>query len=493
MPAPEPGFYRTPPLYRILDHVSGGLLLFAIVWAPWALGTTTGDTITVLTGVGYTLGLLLLVKKVFCARFGFDPVRWVSDGSGWPMKVIAGLCVALLLYVIISVVNKHAIGIYTYNAPNPKQITGVDLTFFESIPWLPASYDWPRSLKAAIRYFGLACFFWATREWIMGKSKAERHGSGSDSEQPFPNERARIALWTLVLSATALALTGILQRFDKTPKLLWLFDHNGRPDFSFGPFAYRGSGAQYLNLIMPVAFGFWWTLREQARKRSGTNQRAGGDAYVMIVPCVILMAAGSAVTTSRGGAAVAVLLLLVAALIVATARRASAGLRVGLLSTVTIATLVSFVLGGEDLQKRLQKLGSDNLGGRGEVYEVTHRMLNDFHVFGSGAETFVSLYAFYRSDERGVWAAYAHNDWMETVITFGWAGASIVFALLLMIPVANLFGRGIRANREFRALIFLSLFGVMVHGYFDFPFQVYGILYTFTFLAAIATLATREA
>ena len=491
MPAPEPGAYRTPPIYRILDDLSGALLLFLIVWVPWALGSTTAGAIWLLTWVGYTLGVLLLAKRFFCRRLSFDPVRWSDDG-GWPVKVLAGLSALLILYVVASLVNKRAIGIYTHNAPNPVQITGVDLQWFESVAWLPGSYDWPRTMNALFRYLGVGAMFWAARDWLAGKSRGERHRATGESEEVFPSARAKLALWTLSLSATALAMVGILQRFDRTPKLLWLFEHRNPADFTFGPFPYRGNGAQYLNLIIPVTLGFWWALREQDRRRTGVNRRAGGDAHVLLIPCVILMAAGTAVTTSRGGFAIMVVLLVSAMMILATARRATAWLRVSLLVTLALATGAGLLLGGGNLEQRFRQIESDNLGGRSEVYRVSHHMAQDFHVFGSGAETFSSIFAFYRTDEKGVWAAYAHNDWMETLITFGWVGGSIIYLLILMIPVANQFGSGIPANREFRALLLLSLAGLLLHAVFDFPFQIYGILYSFTFLAAVATLATKR-
>ena len=491
MPAPESGVYRTPPIYRILDDISGALLLFLIVWAPWAVGSTTAKTIWIVTGVGYALGILLLCKKFFCRRFSFDPVRWVDDG-GWPTKVMAILSSLLILYVVASLVNKRAIAVYTHNAPDPNQITGVDLQTFETVPWLPSSYDWPRTMNALFRYIGVGAMFWAARDWLAGKSRAERHRSNNESGDVFPNARAKIALWTLSLSATALAMVGIIQRFDHTPKLLWMIEHRNPADFTFGPFPYRGNGAQYLNLIIPVTLGFWWALREQAGRRAGVNRRAGGDAHVMLIPCVILMAAGTSVTTSRGGFGIMVMLLICATMILATARRATAWLRVSLLATLVVATAVGLVLGGENLKARFLQMEGSHLGGRGEVYEVSHRMAQDFHVLGSGAETFSTLFGFYRINETGVWAAYAHNDWLETLITFGWVGGSIIYALLLLLPIANQFGSGVPANREFRALLFLSLAGLLAHAAFDFPFQIYGIVYSFTFLAAVATLATRR-
>jgi hypothetical protein len=52
----------TPKPYRFADEASGILLIFAVLFAPWAFGTTLGWTVLTMNGVGYVLGLLLAFK-----------------------------------------------------------------------------------------------------------------------------------------------------------------------------------------------------------------------------------------------------------------------------------------------------------------------------------------------------------------------------------------------------------------------------------------------
>src|SRR5659263_101398 len=49
-------------LYRISDGLTEGLIYFAILFGPWAFGTTQPWSIQVMNGVGLALGLLWLIK-----------------------------------------------------------------------------------------------------------------------------------------------------------------------------------------------------------------------------------------------------------------------------------------------------------------------------------------------------------------------------------------------------------------------------------------------
>jgi hypothetical protein len=45
-------------MFHILEVASGVVLLLMVILAPWMLGTTTHETIWVLNGMGYLLGVL---------------------------------------------------------------------------------------------------------------------------------------------------------------------------------------------------------------------------------------------------------------------------------------------------------------------------------------------------------------------------------------------------------------------------------------------------
>ncbi len=78
---------------------------------------------------------------------------------------LAGLTVAILGYCLISALNARA----TYE-PEALNFTYHD----RYIHWLPHSFDSSRTWFAFWSYLGLACSFWAIRDWLLGKSAVRR-------------------------------------------------------------------------------------------------------------------------------------------------------------------------------------------------------------------------------------------------------------------------------------------------------------------------------
>ena len=90
------------------------------------------------------------------------------------------------------------------------------------------------------------------------------------------------------------------------------------------------------------------------------------------------------------------------------------------------------------------------------------------------------------------WAAYAHNDWLETRITFGWAGFAPILAMLLIVFLRWFGPGGIPTHWLFVSMIWLALAGCLLHARFDFPFQICSILALFLLLcAALFCLSKR--
>jgi hypothetical protein len=473
---------RTPPAHRFLDTASGILLLAMVVFAPWALACTEALTIWIMNVSGYALGAMLVGKWWVRRRADFGPERWdFGPGSRWAVWLLAASTIAILGYVLVSALNWRAIADYTFPPGSPRA-TGVEFSYRDPIPWLPHSYDGPRTLRAFWKYLAMALAFWAARDWLLTKSRRERHLEG-DRPDRFPTDRLQWLLWTLTISGTLLSFVGIVQRLEGTPKLLWLFEHINAASFSFGPFAYRANGAQYANLIWPVVLGFWWALHLRNQRRRGPGARTGGDAHVVLLPCGLLIALCPVVSSSRGGA-VMMGGLMVAATIVLLTARTSNWIRGVLVLSLAVFAIGAWSLGGETLMRRMETIQMDRMGGREELHENARRMVEDFPVWGSGAETFARLFYLYKP-VGDVWDAYAHDDFLETRITFGWVGLGLVLVALFAAPAVSFSGAGLPATREFFALWLIAMGGMMVHARFDLPFQVYALHFQFVIMAAV--------
>jgi O-antigen ligase len=478
-------------LYRGCDRLTEALLYFAVVFGPWAFGTTQDWSIHVMNVVGLTLGLLWLIKLGL--RSAGQPAlassspaalanrtvqRPAGQGNNW---LLGASTICILLYCLVSAWNARAIY-------QPEQW---NFEYLPAIPWLPHSYDRDSSWAAFWLYLSLAGLFWGLRDWLLGDHGTTDHRT---TEAPSPRlpPRLRRLFWVLALNGTALALQGLLQRAEGGNQLLWLVEphFNQTADAQFGPYAYRANAAQYFNLLWPAVLGFWWAGARSVRRHR---------RLAVMLPCVVVMAICPFVAASRGGAIVVVCDLVMAAGILALAQWrkswvAKAWILLGLAGVVGGGAL----LGWQTLAPRMEML-HEGYEAREGLYMAGRYMADDNALFGTGPGTFSTLYQLYRRDDIGntdVWfalVAQMHNDWLETRITFGWLGAALIFLTLLLVLAHWFRGGGIHGNKYFVMLLWVALGGCLVHAFFDFPLQVHSILTLFLILCAVLSCLSRKA
>jgi len=112
------------------------------------------------------------------------------------------------------------------------------------------------------------------------------------------------------------------------------------------------------------------------------------------------------------------------------------------------------------------------LGGRTEIHRLSRAMMADHPpVLGTGPGSFAGLFKIFRQnrDPRMDW--YAHNDHLETRITFGLVGTALIYLGLLLCPLATLTRGGMPLPRHGLFLIGISLAGALFHARFDWLFQ----------------------
>lgn len=425
---------------------------------------------------------------------------------------MASLTVLILAYCFVSAVNARALFLEGENR----------FDYFNNyIKWLPHSYDSASTWRAFWQYLGLALFFWAARDWLLEKHakdavcsdpsrtnakgrlelrnsiggfdsfRGDRHSDPPISSPNFPVRLQRM-LWILCINGALIALEGILQRLSGTNKLLWLVipRFNDVSIAQFGPFAYRSNAGSYLNLIWPVCMGFWLTLRQTKMFHSARPPSRGGS-HTILLPCAVLMAVAPFVSTSRGATLIAVAQLFGTGTILAfTMRKDSRLVQAGAFALFALILGLSVILGWEELAPRFKSVFADKMSNRFEIYDNSQRIAKDHPMFGTGAGTFGAAYLLYKQPNQQ-WHAYAHNDWLETRITFGAIVSLIIISIPLLTVLQCRLGSGFPAGNAFLACLGLSLAGALVHARFDFPFQIYSILSLFILLCAIVFSAGK--
>ena len=495
-------------LYGLCEAGTSFIVYSAIVFGPWALGSTQRWSTWVMNVLGYVLGLMLAGKLVVRAK-RYRPSRWDAGFSShasdlddrWltPSRLtaaLASLTIAILLYCLVSAINARS----SYSAADGSFI------YHDCIRWLPHSLDRQRTWLAFWDYLGLSCLFWATRDWLLGKSGDEERivrnkpGAGKAEAALFFPARLRRLLWVLAVSGGLLGLEGILQRAFKSDSLLFLV----RPrdswgwwiqwDSQFASYAYRANAAQYFNLLWPVVLGFWWTLHLSR----GFKRRS----HHWLLVCGVIMAACPIISTSRGGALIsaglvvlAAFFLLVSHFLLVAHRQEKAGTRRLTMAVILIFSLtalgIGYWLGWRALGPRMAQF-DEGLAYRGQMYAAARPMAADYPVYGTGPGTFENVFQMYRITLATYWPAQLHNDWLETRITFGWVGSALI-ALAFAAVLGRWFVRGgIHGGRRFVILTWLALAGVLAHARFDFPLQIYSILHLFLVLCAVLFTLSRR-
>jgi O-antigen ligase len=499
-------------LLLLLDRLTGALIVFAVIFGPWAFGTTQPWSIQTMNVVGLALWALLAFKWLIrrLPAYAAEQMLPVSliPGSEAPAdqhairsqpsgisgsfltRLLGWLTFLILLYCLVSAWNARA----TY------QPTQWNFHFYEAIPWLPHSYDSDSSWAAFWMYLGLAGLFWSIRDWILsgvtteGEPALEATRRHHRETRPLPS-RLRLLLWVLAINGALLGLEGILQRTVDSDKLLWLVQPriNAKAFGQFGPYAYRANAAQYLNLLWPVTLGFWWTF-QRARRREDASAFLGGDRkHHVLLTCALLMGVCPIISSSRGGAIIMAANTVLAAVILGMAQfRSTLGAKLGVFVLLAAMLGAGVLLGWEQLGPRFETY-QEGLLGREALFQTGYRMAADQPLFGTGPGTFSTLYHLFRRAPTDPWPGQLHNDWLETFITFGWVGSSLI-ALALIAVLLRWFGEGgIYGDKYFVMLIWIALAGCMIHARFDFPFQIHSILALFLVLSAILSCLTKRA
>lgn len=473
-------------LYQAGDAASGVLLLLMIVAAPWLFGATERWSVNLLNALAFASGALLLVKWLLRWGTGALAVEAVMSrrepqlSAGiWMVRSMAVLTLAIVFYCLISALNARA----TFVMAEQR------FEYHRFVDWLPFTYDSKLTWTAFWNYSALACAFWSLRDWLLHPPRPRTKIPSSGSLLP---ERFRLLLWIVSLNTTALAVEGIFQRLLGAERMLGLRPpYAGRADMMFGPFAYRGNAAQYLNLAWPAILALWWVLREEARQRAWNPRKIGGAPHVFLLLCAILSASAPFVAGTPSGAAIVALLLVFSLFVIFLSRRGSWRGRCAIVLVCFSVGALGGALGWDQLAPRLREFYRTPYASPHELYENAKQMALDYPLYGIGPGAFRALYPLYRADPKQDWHAFLHDDWMETRVTFGWLGSMMILCLLCLALARWFAPGGISGQWEFVAFLWGSVGACLIGAKFSFPLQVYSVLLLMLVLLAVLSSLSR--
>ncbi len=428
------------------------LFLATLIYAPWAYGCTTPETIAVL-------------NKLLTVVLGL----WIAD-----LLVTRRLPIVLPSFIAITTALL-AIGWWmVLNAPT---IYDSDLSVFmpraQPFPKLPGSVDQVLSAAWMVRATLLLGVAWFVADlalrplWLMRLWGAASIAGGS------------------------VALLGLLQKASGAKMLFWGEAPAAPFKTFFASYYYHANAGAFLNLAMPVAVG----LGIRVFNRPGpVLARALWPASAF---CLLLAVIAN---TSRVSQMIGVSLMLALAVLWLRARVGATSRREipGILAGIAVVMATAFAVAqASQLDQPLLRWGQLRAhlpaDSRWLAALVAWRGAPEAGWFGFGPGTFRVVFPYFagyvEDGLTGEWR-FLHEDYLQTLVEWGHAGAALWGAFFfggIAVAMRNL--RSKRANdwmprrKIVLPLIVLALLATALHALVDFPLQIASLqLYVATYL-----------
>ncbi len=430
-----------------MHDAAGWLLVAAIFYIPWNYGGTTVSGIRVLNA--------LLGGAFFCWLVSSFTRRKNRSHGLWPW-ILGAVTLLLLLLGWGMALNAHAISDADYQIMVPRAAP------FSAAP---GSLDFALSIAMMWRVSALLGALWIVTRLLQ-------------------DERWLVRIWwALALAGASIALLGLLQKATGAQMIFWEELDPREPPVKtfFATFFYHANAGAYLNLALPAVLGLAYRY---------ITRPAHPAVRALWIPLSLIMIVALISNTSRAaqviaGAIVFTLLLFWVPLFF---RRRLIELRI-----VLIAILVGFLsfwaiarTSHLDVSfARWERFTTNwSRDARWEVDAVAFDALPQAGAFGFGPGTFNAVFPALL-EERGKRVAkqewiFLHNDWLQTVLEWGWIGAALWATLFfggIAVSLAAFFHKSraeswLTRQRTILFVALIALGGAALHAMIDFPLQI---------------------
>lgn len=429
------------------------IFLAALVYAPWAYGSTREWAVT---GLSILIGVVMMLWMVGCLlRRAWPQVP--------PVLAIATILLAAQGWFLVGNAKfDYDPATLEFNELNPL------------LPWAPGSLHRSLSLKNMTQLSAMLfslCFVCETARQAVWRKRL---------------------LLTLALTGVSLVLLGLTQRLTNATAIFWGPEEMGQSFFA--TYRYHSNAGAFLNLVWPIVAGFTF----MAFLGGATTGKR-----IFWAGALTLCLAGTAIIASRAAAVLAAVLSVTWGLWVLReiARSRWKGITV---ATAAVAALVMMLLVGSlaalaglDVSvKRWSKLHREltEENNRLLTAQVCLDMIPEAGAWGFGPGTFQTAFPYFShrhgTQIAGKWI-YAHEDYLQTLIEWGYVGGA-GWAVLLFGGLLNSFSRAYRHRdrlsidaRVTHFALATGLMGVLLHSLVDFPLQIASIQLYATVLLGI--------
>jgi O-antigen ligase len=249
------------------------------------------------------------------------------------------------------------------------------------------------------------------------------------------------AAWTMVATAGAISILGIVQRVTWNGRFYWIGpEAPGAALYTFGPFANRVHFAGLVVAVLPVALMLLLTRRAEpvrrdvvptfaARLRRWNSQSSSARN---LIPLLILAMGGAALASGSRGAIVTLVAVLLAVLGLGVGG-ASGRARVVKVAVAALLILMAGIwIGGDVLygtvERLLTELERPDEGFRLRVWPDALALWRQAPLLGNGLGSFAVAFPPFRTLRAPAVVSHAESDWLQILVETGVVGLGLLLA-----------------------------------------------------------------
>jgi len=309
----------------------------------------------------------------------------------------------------------------------------------------------------------------------------------------------------LFYSGVTMSILGLIQRSTGATSIFWMDELHFKNNLFFGTYRSPGIATCFLNVALVFGLTELLTIFRSRLGKAKLPLILLNFAGVLLILCSVTTAG------SKAGMAIGIFTLLLWGILnrhsLLKAFHRSSELFSGnqnlerniiLTALFFISTISIISLSGLIYQRWMgaQEHGYNTLVSRASANETQIKMINDdeWGALGYGPGSFYPLFHYFKGDKKelqGTWV-YAHNDYLQTLVEWGWLGF-ICFATIIGGGIALLAREVFFQSRHHSKTRFLYLRAYLIamvffllHATVDFPFQIESLAVIFSVMLGVA-------
>jgi len=269
---------------------------------------------------------------------------------------------------------------------------------------------------------------------------------------------------TIIFFGFIISLFGIIQKYAYPGRVYW-FDPQGSAGSAFGPFVNRNNFCGYINMIIPLALGYFLT-------EMSLSKRLIYGFFLGIMSLALFL------SLSRAGVLVYIVVLVFIISLSRLKDNFKSKTKTLYLWAFLILSSLIFITESKAIINRLSTLFHKNafvVLGHGYSWLDILGIWRDFPLFGTGLGTFGNISSMYKTNPAQSLFIYAHNDCLQLLSEVGLLGF-ISVSLFFVLYFNSVLRMWLRRHDSYTVCLALggmaSVLGMLLYSLLDFNLHI---------------------